>query len=140
MIHRRKTLQIIGLATALAAVSGSEAVAEGAALWPERSTHVSQSTRALVLGKDAKAVAIAEAALKRVDGYDRLVALHNVCVGYVRLGQNEAAAAACDTALAATAPVAGATAPYRALQAKVEASIAETRRLSQQGTAVAQQR
>ncbi len=107
------------------------------ALWPDRSIHVSQSTRALVVGREAKAVVIAENALKRLDGYDRVVALHNICVGNLRLGQTEAAAAACDAALAAAVPAPGAPERFRVLQAKVEANIAEARRTGQPGTAIA---
>lgn len=141
MIVSRNSLNIIALTLALGAAAVSApalaAGSEDTALWPERSIPVSQSTRALVVGRDAKAVAIAEHALPRLDGYDRVVALHNICVGYMRLGQTEAAGAACDSALIAAVPAPSASERVRELQGKVEASIAAARRAHEGGTAIA---
>lgn len=58
-------------------------------LWPKQSISASQSTKALMIGHTERAVKFAERALETAKGYDRAVALNNLCVGLIR--QDDAA-------------------------------------------------
>ncbi len=64
-------------------------------LWPKESIAASQSTKALVIGHTGRAVKYAERALENAKGYDRVVALHNLCLGLIRQGDATRAKATC---------------------------------------------
>ncbi len=68
-------------------------------LWPQQSIAISQSTTALVMGHPARAVTMAERGLSTVQGHDRLVALHNLCIGWLQQRDPARAAPACEQAL-----------------------------------------
>lgn len=70
-------------------------------LWPTKSIPVAQSTKALIMGRDARAISHAERALDKVRDYDRVVALQNLCLGWLRLRDAERAGPYCEAALTA---------------------------------------
>jgi hypothetical protein len=105
-------------------------------LWPVQSVAVSQSTTALVLGHHGRAIRMAERALARTEGHDRVVALHNLCIAYLRSGELTSAIPQCNSALSA----AGAGAQQGSGQstfAIVKANIDRERGFNTQATEVA---
>ncbi len=103
------SLNIITLALVLAisvfAVSVASATTVMAAdagfptlLWPKESIAAGQSTKALVIGHTGRAVKFAERALDTAKGYDRVVALHNLCLGLLRQGDTARANDICQEA------------------------------------------
>lgn len=70
-------------------------------LWPDKSIPVAQSTKALMMGRDERAISHAERALDKVRDYDRVVALQNLCLGWLRLQNAERATAYCESAITA---------------------------------------
>jgi hypothetical protein len=95
------SLNIITLALVLAISVGSAGTAMAAdartptLLWPKESIAASQSTKALVIGHTGRAVKYAERALDNAKGYDRVVALHNLCLGLIRQGDAARAKSTC---------------------------------------------
>lgn len=143
MTRLESTFNIIALAAIMMTIlfvfpALAQDSAQATALWPERSVAVSQSTRYLVTGHPAKAIQAAERALTEANSYDRAVALQNICLGHLNLGDAANAEPACEDALTAAAPYRGATAKFLSLQPKVQANIELAQRaLSQRGTSVA---
>jgi len=109
MLRIDNSLNIIVLALVLAVSFAAVGMAQPAEARPvqwlpaENSIATAQSTTALVQGHPARAVAAAERALGHSEGYDRVVALHNLCVALLRQGATERAAPHCDEAMKAAA-------------------------------------
>jgi hypothetical protein len=99
------SLNIIVLALVLAVSFAAVGLAQPAEAKPvqwlpaEASIPAAQSTAALVQGHPARAQIMAERALEQAQGYDRVVALHNLCVAWLRRGEAERAAPHCDEAV-----------------------------------------
>jgi hypothetical protein len=91
------------LAVSLAALSPARAgePAQPVWLWPQQSIAVAQSTSALVTGRPERAAKFALRGLKDSAGYDRVVALHNLCLALVRLEETDRAQPVCDSAMTA---------------------------------------
>jgi hypothetical protein len=96
------TLSLI-LAISLAAMGSAFAKSpnEPEWLWPTKSIPVAQSTKALVMGRNTNAIAHAERALDKVRDYDRIVALQNLCIGWLRMHETEKAEPYCASVLSA---------------------------------------
>ncbi len=104
-----KLLNIIGLTLILAACVITVASAQDLPdaktqwLWPTQSITAAQSTTSLVQGRTARAIAMAQRSLMHTQGHDRVVGMHNLCIGLLRQGETERATPACDSALEAAA-------------------------------------
>ena len=70
-------------------------------LWPTKSIAVAQSTKALILGRDTNAISHAQRELDKLRDYDRVVALQNLCLGWLRVREQARAAPFCDSAVTA---------------------------------------
>lgn len=108
-------------------------------LWPHNSIAVSQSTRALLAGHEVRAIDRATHALEKVQGYDRVVALHNVCMGYLRQGDAANANPACDIALTAAVAYSDENPQFPSVRDTVQANIQREREnQAKQNTNIAQ--
>ena len=89
------------LALSIAAIGTAQAAERPPArwLWPQQSIAISQSTTALVLGHPRRAVMMAERGLSTAGSYDQLVALHNLCIGWLQQRDTVRATPSCDQAL-----------------------------------------
>jgi hypothetical protein len=105
MLRIDNSLNIIVLAMVLAVSFAAVGAAQPAEAKPvqwltaETSIPAAQSTAALIQGHPARATAMAARALDRAQGYDRVVALHNLCVALLRQDQATRAAPACEEAM-----------------------------------------
>ncbi|MDX2142135.1 MAG: hypothetical protein SFV19_02160 [Rhodospirillaceae bacterium] len=68
-------------------------------IWAEQSILVGQSTAALVTGHTRRAIRLASSAVDRVTGHDRIVALHNLCLAWLKHGEQNTASGYCDAAV-----------------------------------------
>lgn len=109
MLRIDNSLNIIVLTLVLAVSFAAVGAAQPAEAKPvhwlpaDTSIAVAQSTAALAQGHPARAAAAAARALDQTHGYDRVVALHNLCVALLRRGETERAAPHCDAAVKAAA-------------------------------------
>ncbi|MBL8643188.1 MAG: hypothetical protein JNK21_04580 [Rhodospirillaceae bacterium] len=125
MSRAKNPLRISLLALVLSLSAGAAGSAQAdqrtpTLLWPKESIAASQSTKALVIGHTGRAVKFAERALENAKGYDRVVALHNLCLGLLRQGEGARATPVCTEAQT--------TSVAYDMQTVVEANIGLTRK------------
>jgi hypothetical protein len=120
---------VLGLSVAAAGSAWAGDNRTPTLLWPKESIAASQSTKALLIGHTGRAVKFAERALERAEGYDRVVALHNLCLGLIRQGDATRAQQICLDAET--------TAANHGFEKIVAANIDITRKAHPLGTSVA---
>ena len=76
-------------------------------LWPQDSIAVNQSTIALISAHHTRAIQSAQRGLVNAKGNDRLIAMHNICIGWLRLREPKRAETPCSAALLAAAEAQG---------------------------------
>jgi hypothetical protein len=93
----------LALAGAIGAAQVRPAIAADPAtpvpIWAQLSIRVGNSTSALVTGHTRRAIRLASTAVDRVAGHDRIVALHNLCLAWLKEGDTTTARGYCDAAL-----------------------------------------
>jgi hypothetical protein len=87
------------MAALVPGVAGADETVKPTPVWAERSIAVGNSTAALATGRTLRAIRLAASAVDRVDGHDRVVALHNLCLAWLIRGDGALAAGYCDAAL-----------------------------------------
>lgn len=102
----RATLIVVAAAALAAAYGGPTMAApikNATWLWSSQSNLVTNSTAALAVGRTGRAIALAKKALEKVDGGDRMIALHNLCLAWLTRGELATAEPYCTEAVVAAA-------------------------------------
>ncbi|MDX2144136.1 MAG: hypothetical protein SFV19_12330 [Rhodospirillaceae bacterium] len=95
------SLIVLGLSVAVGGVAHAEpAVAAPKLIWSAKTAMVIKSTNALAKGDTAAAINLASEALTRVQGKDRVIAQHNLCLAHLQRNDTAGAAAHCAAARA----------------------------------------
>ncbi|MDX2221631.1 MAG: hypothetical protein SFV21_02715 [Rhodospirillaceae bacterium] len=90
------------LIAALAALPAAAAPVKNATwLWSSQSNLVTNSTAAMAVGRTGRAIALAEKALEKTGGSDRMIALHNLCLAWLSRGDAATAEPYCNDAVVA---------------------------------------